>query len=99
VIRHQERLASKSQRWLARQVRFHLHFAATSASWLNMVERFCRDFTQNQLRRRVFLDMEELIMAIGTFIDHYNERPKPFIWTARVADILEKVKHARRTIK
>jgi transposase len=88
----------KVQRWLARHPRFHLHFTPTSASWLNMVERFFRDLTHNRLRRGVFRDLEELIMAIGTYIDRHNESPKPFIWTARAADILEKVKRARRTL-
>jgi transposase len=88
----------KVQRWLARHPRFHMHFTPTSASWLNMVERFFRDLTQNRLRRGVFRDLEELIMAIGTYIDRHNERPKPFIWTARATDILEKVKRARRSL-
>src|ERR1017187_82999 len=88
----------KVQRWLARHPRFNLHFTPASASWLNMVERFFRDLTQNRLRRGVFRDLEELIMAIGTYIDRHNESPKPFIWTARAADILEKVKRARRTL-
>src|SRR5256886_6618592 len=51
--------------WLTRHPRFHMHFTPTSASWLNMVERFFRDLTQNRLRRGVFRDLEELIMAIG----------------------------------
>jgi transposase len=86
----------KVQRWLARHPRFHMHFTPTSASWLNMVERFFRDLTQNRLRRGVFRDLEELILAIGSYIDRHNEHPKPFIWTARASDILEKVKRARR---
>jgi transposase len=86
------------QRWLARHPRVHMHFTPTSASWLNMVERFFRDLTQNRLRRGVFRDLEELIMAIGNYIDRHNESPKPFIWTARASDILEKVKRARRTL-
>src|SRR5437667_1219861 len=86
------------QRWVERHPRFHMHFTPTSASWLNMVERFFRDLTQNRLRRGVFRDVEELITAIGNYIDHHNQRPKPFIWTARAADILEKVKRARRTL-
>ena len=60
-----------------------------------MVERFFRDLTQNRLRRGVFRDVEELITAIADYIDHHNEKPKPFIWTAKAADILEKVKRAR----
>ena len=86
------------QRWLARHPRFHLHFTPTSASWLNMVERFFRDLTQNRLRRGVFRDLEELITAIGTYIDRHNQSPKPFIWTARADDILAKVTRARRTL-
>lgn len=88
----------KVQRWLARHPRFHIHFTPTSSSWLNMVERFFRDLTQNRLRRGVFHDPEELIMAIGEYIDKHNQSPKPFIWTAKAHDILEKVKRARRTL-
>jgi transposase len=88
----------KVQRWLERRPRFHMHFTPTSSSWLNMVERFFRDLTQNRLRRGVFRDLEELIMAIGDYIDRHNENPKPFIWTARASDILEKVKRARRSL-
>jgi len=88
----------KVQRWLQRHPRFHMHFTPTSASWLNMVERFFRDLTQNRLRRGVFRDLEELYVAIGSYIDRHNENPKPFIWTARAGDILEKVKRARRAL-
>jgi len=86
------------QRWLSRHPRFHMHFTPTSCSWLNMVERFFRDLTENRLRRGVFLSVEELIAAIFDYIDHHNEKPKPFIWTAKAADILEKVKRARTAL-
>ena len=56
-----------------------------------MVERFFRDLTQNRLRRGVFRDVEELIMAISDYIGRHNQNPKPFIWTAKASDILEKV--------
>ena len=85
----------KVQRWLARHPRFFVHFTPTGGSWLNMVERFFRDLTDKRIRRGVFRDVEELIMAIGDYIDHHNRAPKPFIWTAKAADILEKVKCAR----
>jgi transposase len=64
---------AKVQRWLKRHPRFHVHFTPTSSSWLNMVERFFRDLTQNRLRRGIFRDVEELIMAIGDYIDRHNE--------------------------
>jgi transposase len=89
---------AKVQRWLKRHPRFHVHFTPTSSSWLNMVERFFRDLTQNRLRRGVFRDVEERIMAIGDYIDRHNENPKPFIWTAKASDILAKVKRARTSL-
>ena len=85
----------KVQRWLNRHPRFHMHFTPTSSSWLNMVERFFRDLTDKRLRRGVFHDVEELILAIGEYIDRHNDKPKPFIWAASASDILEKVKRAR----
>jgi hypothetical protein len=57
-----------------------------------MVERFLRDLTENRLRRGVFRSIKELITAIFDYIDHHNDNPKPFIWTAKATDILEKVK-------
>jgi transposase len=88
----------KVQRWLARHQRFHVYFTPTSSSWLNMVERFFRDLTQNRLRRGIFRDVEELITAIGEYIDKHNDSPKPFVWTAKASDILEKVKRARKAL-
>jgi transposase len=86
----------KVQKWLVRHPRFHVYFTPTSSSWLNMVERFFRDLTERALRRGIFRDVEELIMAIGKFIDKHNDNPKPFIWTAKAADILEKASEPTR---
>ncbi len=82
------------QRWLSRHPRFHMHFTPTGCSWLNIVERFFRDLTENRLRRGVFRSVEELIAAIDDYIDRHNENPKLFIWTAKAADTLAKVKRA-----
>lgn len=79
------------QQWLARHPRFHMHFTPTSASWLNMVERFFRDITVNRLRRGVFTSVPELIAAIDEYVAHHNSNPKPFIWTKSASDILQKV--------
>jgi transposase len=86
------------QRWLNKHKRFHVHFTPTSASWLNMVERFFRDLTENRIRRGVFQDLEQLIMAISDYINSHNENPKPFIWTAKANDILEKVTRAQAAL-
>ena len=86
------------QRWLEKHKRFHVRFTPTSASWLNMIERFFRDLTTNQIRRGVFQDLEQLIMAIGDYIDVHNQNPKPFLWTAKANDILEKVTGAKAVL-
>ena len=63
-----------------------------------MVERFFRDLTEKKLRRGIFRDVEEPIMAMGDYIDKHNVNPKPFVWTAKASDILEKVKRARTVL-
>lgn len=84
--------------WLERHPRFHVHFTPTSASWANMVERFFRDITGQRLRRGVFRSVAELEQAIADYLDHHNQQPKPFIWTAKASDILEKVKRGRAAL-
>lgn len=85
----------KVRRWLDKHPRFHMHFTPTSASWLNMVERFFRDLTQRELRRGVFPSLKKLEAALTDYVVRHNQNPKPFIWTAKASDILEKVKRAR----
>ena len=89
---------AKVQKWLARHPRFRVYFTPTSSSWLNMVERFFRDLTEQRLRRGIFRDVEELVMAIGDYIDKHTDNPKPFVWTAKASDVLEKVKRARAVL-
>lgn len=87
------------QRWLARNPRVHVHFTPTSASWLNMVERFFRDLTVNAVRRGVFTSVADLIDAIDVYLVEHNRKPKPFIWTKSAADILAKVTRARAALE
>ncbi|RYD71227.1 MAG: IS630 family transposase [Verrucomicrobiaceae bacterium] len=84
--------------WLKRNRRFNVHFTPTSASWLNMVERFFRDLTDKSVRRGVFRNIGELTQAITDYIKSHNADPKPFIWTATATDILEKVKRGRQKL-
>lgn len=79
------------QAWFDKHPRVVMHFTPTSASWLNMVERFFRDITTERLRRGVFTSVPELITAIDEYIAHHNAQPKPFIWTKSARDILQKV--------
>ena len=85
----------KVLKWLAKHQRFHMHFTATSASWMNMVERFFRNLSEDRLKRGVFKSVDELVCAIELFVLAHNEHPKPFIWTASARDILEKVIRAK----
>lgn len=82
---------AKVKEWLEKHPRFVMHFTPTSASWLNMVERFFRDITTERLRRGVFTSVPELVTAIDEYISHHNVNPKPFIWTKSARDILQKV--------
>jgi transposase len=85
----------KVRRWLRRHPRFHIHFIPTSSSWLNLVERFFRDLTDKRIRRGAFKSVNELVTAILGYIDEHNESPRPFVWTAKADQILEKVARAR----
>jgi transposase len=84
--------------WLKKHPRFHMHFVPTSASWLNMIERFFRELTTKQLRRGVFRSVEDLVDSIEQFLSSHNNQPSPYIWTAKATDILAKVNRARKTL-
>ena len=73
--------------WFARRPRFHIHFTPTSASWLNLVERWFGLLTEKQLRRGVHQSSAELEAAIYRYLDVTNEDPKPFVWT-KTADLI-----------
>ena len=77
--------------WLKRHRRFQLHYTPTSSSWLNLVERWFREITEKRIRRGVFHSVAELEQAIIEYLAHNNEQPKPFVWTASVAKILDKI--------
>lgn len=78
------------KRWLERHKRVHFHFTPTGASWLNMVEIWFSILTKQQVRRGVYHDVPELIAAIEHFIEHYNDRAQPFVWTKTADQILAK---------
>jgi len=88
----------KVQEWLSKHKRITMHFTPTSASWLNMVERFFRDISENRLRRGVFTSVQELTTAIDEYVTHHNINPKPFIWTKSARDILQKVIRANNNL-
>jgi hypothetical protein len=76
----------------------HFHFVPTSASWLNLIERFFAELTERQLRRLAVTSVPALEAAILAYIDRRNETPTPFVWTARVTHILATVRNAQATL-
>ena len=87
------------KRWLKAHPRFHLHFTPTSASWLNMVERFFAEITRNRIRRGAFKSVAELKAAIMQYLENHNADPKPFLWTKSASQILEKVARAKQALE
>jgi transposase len=86
--------------WLAhpRRARWHLHFTPTSSSWLNLVERWFKELTDRRIRRGVFTSVPDLIEAITTWVEHWNDDPKPFVWHKTAEEIIEKVRRGRATL-
>ena len=87
------------KRWLKAHPRFHLHFTPTSASWLNMVERFFAEITRNRIRRGAFTSVAELKTAIMDYLETHNVDPKPVVWTKSAGEILEKVARAKQALE
>jgi transposase len=83
--------------WLGRHPRITLHFTPTSGSWLNMVEIFFGIITRQAIRRGTFTSVKDLITAIETFIDGWNDRCHPFTWTKNADQLLPHCTPGKRT--
>ena len=87
------------QAWLLRHPRFVSHFVPTSSSWLNLVERWFGELTSKRIRRGSFHSAEDLEKAIAEFLAAWNQHPKPFVWTATVKSIADKLSRCRQTLE
>jgi len=87
------------QSWLQRHPRFVPHFVPTSSSWLNLVERWFGELTGKRIRRGVFVSVDALVAAIEEYLVAWNTKPKPFIWTATVESIIEKIARCKQTLE
>ena len=85
--------------WLAKHQRFHIHFAPTHSSWLNVVERFFAKITHDRIRRGTFRSVRELGKAIADYIAENNEDPKAFRWVATAEYIIGKAERAGKALK
>lgn len=89
----------KVKEWFAAHPRYHVHFTPTSASWINMVERWFAEITRKRIRRGTFRSVSELTRAIQDYIRENNDGARPFIWTATAATILKKVRHCKQALE
>jgi transposase len=88
----------KVRQWLAKHPHFHMHFVPTSSSWLNLVERFFRDLSEEAISEGSFHNVRELTQAIEIYLAQRNLDPKPYRWRAKGADILAKIQRARQVM-
>jgi transposase len=89
----------KVKRWLSAHPRFHLHFTPTSASWMNMVERFFSELTTKRIRRGIFRTVAELEEAIMNYLAVHNDKPRIFVWTKDADTILSKVEKCKEVLQ
>lgn len=87
------------QRWLKGHRRFVTHFIPTSSSWLNLVERWFGELTRKAVRRGAFVSVPDLIQTIEGFLAVWNQSPRPFVWTAKVEDIMAKLERAKARLE
>lgn len=80
--------------WLDKHPRFKLHFTPTSASWLNLVERFFAELTTKRIRRGSYASVDDLEAAIYDYLLQHNSRPKPFVWSKTAEDVLAREQRA-----
>jgi transposase len=85
----------KVRAWLEKRPRFKMHYTPTSSSWLNLVERFFADLTGDVIRAGSFSSVNDLVRDIKAYLAQRNASPKPYMWRAKGADILAKIKRAR----
>jgi transposase len=83
--------------WLQRQPRFIPHFVPTSSSWLNLIERWFAKLTTKRVRRDSLRSVEDLEKAIAEFLAVWNQHPQPFLWTATLESIKQKLSRCRQT--
>lgn len=74
------------------------HFTPTSSSWMNLVERFFRDLTEDAIRPGSFSSVRELVATIDTYMAAHNLNPKRYVWKASGAEILAKIQRARAAL-
>ena len=89
---------AKVKDWLKKHKRFHVHFTPTGSSWMNLVERFFADLTNDCIREGSFQSVRDLVDAIEEYLGARNENPKRYVWRAKGEEILRKIARAKEAL-
>ncbi|WP_019568545.1 transposase, partial [Thioalkalivibrio sp. ALMg13-2] len=81
----------KVRAWFAARPRYHVHFTPTSASWINLVERFFALISQRWIKRQSHRSTRELEDSIREYLKTYNDEPRPFIWRKTADQIIASI--------
>jgi transposase len=88
----------KVKDWLKKHPRLHVHFTPTGSSWMNLIERFFADLTNDCVREGSFQSVRELVDAIEEYLAARNENPKRYVWRAKGEEILRKIARAKEAL-
>ena len=84
--------------WLAANPRIQVHFTPTSGSWLNLVEVWFSIIERQAIHRGSFPSVRDLMIKIREFINGWNSRCHPFLWTKPADDVLDKIKRKKNSL-
>ncbi|MCW5558020.1 MAG: IS630 family transposase [Verrucomicrobiae bacterium] len=90
---------NRQQQRLHQRDRLVLHFTPTSSSWMNLVERFFRDLTEDTLREGSFTSVVELQREIEAYLLQHNLQPKRYVWSKSGEEILAKIARAKAALE
>ncbi|SOS16021.1 endonuclease DDE [Pseudomonas syringae pv. cerasicola] len=88
----------KVKAWLAAHPRYSIHFTPTSASWMNLVERFFSTLSEKWIKRQAHVSVKDLEASIEYYLETYNQNPKPFRWHKKADEILGSVARAAKAL-
>lgn len=64
-----------------------------------LIERWFGELDDKAIRRGVFRSVEDLKASIDAFLQAWTEEPNPFVWTATVESITEKLSRCRQALE
>ena len=81
--------------WLAANPRVHVYYTPTHASWMNLVEVWFGIVERQAIHRGTFGSVKDLNAKIRAYVDGWNERARPFVWTKTADEVLKRANPKR----